>query len=357
MQGQQPGLRSVKCFRLFPTSRPPFGKQMAGRSYSDEAYRYSFNGKENDKDFGNQHLIQDYGFRLYNPEIGKFLSVDPLAPDYPWYTPYQFAGNTPIQAIDLDGAEPEPYGYSRVVSNNDAREKYVNKYGTAEEKLKLERDKNVALMVSSGIMMSGSIFTLTRTAVIAFAKGAGSEAVVQIGTNTLTNKPWYDFDYGDIIVNGGISTATSGMGDYSLIKVGKEVAGELLKASTDIKYTDDQVSFEFAGLQKDLGEATIDFQFGIAGGMFGKLPEWGFKMDAQKVLKVLGGQLSKLKGKLSILKEAKPNYKEVQAEIDAIEKQIEVVKKKAEEGNGTVIGIIFGIIGGTSADGAKEKNK
>jgi hypothetical protein len=32
--------------------------------------------------------------------------VDPLAPDYPWYTPYQYAGNTPIQAIDLDGLEP-----------------------------------------------------------------------------------------------------------------------------------------------------------------------------------------------------------------------------------------------------------
>jgi predicted nuclease of predicted toxin-antitoxin system len=34
------------------------------------------------------------------------LSVDPLTKDYPWYTPYQFAGNTPIQAIDLDGLEP-----------------------------------------------------------------------------------------------------------------------------------------------------------------------------------------------------------------------------------------------------------
>ena len=56
------------------------------------------------RNMGNQ-LIQDYGFRLYNPAIGKFLSVDPLAPDYPWYTPYQFAGNKPINSIDLDGLE------------------------------------------------------------------------------------------------------------------------------------------------------------------------------------------------------------------------------------------------------------
>ena len=67
-------------------------------------YRYGFNGKENDSDFGNQ-LIQDYGFRLYNPAIAKFLSVDPLSPEYPELTPYQFASNRVIDGIDLDGLE------------------------------------------------------------------------------------------------------------------------------------------------------------------------------------------------------------------------------------------------------------
>jgi hypothetical protein len=33
------------------------------------------------------------------------LSVDPLSDDYPWYTPYQFAGNKPIISIDIDGLE------------------------------------------------------------------------------------------------------------------------------------------------------------------------------------------------------------------------------------------------------------
>jgi RHS repeat-associated protein len=65
-------------------------------------YRYGYNGKEQDKDFANNY---DYGFRIYNAGIGKFLSVDPLTGSYPWYTPYQFAGNKPIQAIDLDGLE------------------------------------------------------------------------------------------------------------------------------------------------------------------------------------------------------------------------------------------------------------
>ena len=82
----------------------PFGSTQEGRGASSTDYRFGFNGKENDGEWGTS-LVQDYGFRLYNLGIGRFLSVDPLAPEYPWYTPYQFAGNKPIQAIDLDGLE------------------------------------------------------------------------------------------------------------------------------------------------------------------------------------------------------------------------------------------------------------
>jgi RHS repeat-associated protein len=79
---------------------------MPVRQYvNGEGYRYGFNGKENDnevKGVGNQ---QDYGMRIYDPRLGKFLSVDPLTKEYPELSPYQFASNTPIQAIDLDGLE------------------------------------------------------------------------------------------------------------------------------------------------------------------------------------------------------------------------------------------------------------
>jgi|GEM_PF-5700056 len=43
--------------------------------------------------------------RIYDPKVGRFLSMDPITSDYPWYTPYQFAGNKPIIAADLDGLE------------------------------------------------------------------------------------------------------------------------------------------------------------------------------------------------------------------------------------------------------------
>jgi RHS repeat-associated protein len=84
--------------------------EMPGRKYNPQGYRYGFNGKENDRsgEWG-LGLVQDYGFRLYNPGLGRFLSVDPLTESYPELTPYQFASNTPIWAIDLDGLEARIY--------------------------------------------------------------------------------------------------------------------------------------------------------------------------------------------------------------------------------------------------------
>lgn len=82
-----------------------FGSPLVGRQANANTYRYGFNGKEND----NETSTQDYGMRIYNPRLGRFLSVDPLTAKFSMLTPYQFASNTPIQAIDLDGLEAVKY--------------------------------------------------------------------------------------------------------------------------------------------------------------------------------------------------------------------------------------------------------
>jgi len=84
----------------------PFGFAMEARRFSSDKYRYGFNGKEKDTEgMGGGGSTYDYGFRIYNAQIAKFLSVDPLTKKYPMLTTYQFASNTPIMAIDLDGLE------------------------------------------------------------------------------------------------------------------------------------------------------------------------------------------------------------------------------------------------------------
>jgi len=86
----------------------PFGMVMPGRNWTAgtaEGYGFGFNGKLKDNDISGNGNIYDYGARIYNPRIGKFLSVDPMIYTYPMLTPFQFASNSPISGVDLDGLE------------------------------------------------------------------------------------------------------------------------------------------------------------------------------------------------------------------------------------------------------------
>jgi len=80
---------------------------MPGRKYKAGSglYRYGFNGKENDNEVKGDGNEQDYGMRIYEPRIGRFLSEDPITKNYPELTPYQFASNRPVDGIDEDGLE------------------------------------------------------------------------------------------------------------------------------------------------------------------------------------------------------------------------------------------------------------
>ena len=82
----------------------PFGttSYRSGRNATEISLkRYRYVGKERDDETG----IYYYGARYYAVWLARFISVDPLKDDYPYYTPYQYAGNKPITFIDLDGAE------------------------------------------------------------------------------------------------------------------------------------------------------------------------------------------------------------------------------------------------------------
>jgi hypothetical protein len=60
--------------------------------------------------------------------------VDPLTSSYPYYTPYQFAGNSPIANIDLDGGEPKPLtsgtGEGQTTQTSEKRNQSVGMVGT-----------------------------------------------------------------------------------------------------------------------------------------------------------------------------------------------------------------------------------
>jgi len=61
----------------------PFGAPMPGRQFNSGSYRYGFNGKENDNEVKGNGNQQDYGMRIYDNRLGRFLSEDPLTKSYP----------------------------------------------------------------------------------------------------------------------------------------------------------------------------------------------------------------------------------------------------------------------------------
>ena len=75
---------------------------------SMDKYRFGFNGKGKDNEIAGLGNWQDYGFREYDARIVRFNTTDPLRQKFPMLTPYQFASNSPIQNIDLDGLEGTP---------------------------------------------------------------------------------------------------------------------------------------------------------------------------------------------------------------------------------------------------------
>lgn len=49
-----------------------------------------------------------YGARYYNPQTSVWLSVDLLAHEFPWQSPYAFTDNNPVNLVDPDGRSASP---------------------------------------------------------------------------------------------------------------------------------------------------------------------------------------------------------------------------------------------------------
>ena len=79
-----------------------FGWEIPGRHVDLPNSRYTFNGKELDREWDRM----DFEARPYNRKTGRFEGGDPLANEFAAVSSYSFAANSPIWLIDFNGFVP-----------------------------------------------------------------------------------------------------------------------------------------------------------------------------------------------------------------------------------------------------------
>ena len=133
----------------------PFGSLQPGRTYNEPntgRYRYGFNGKETDNDVKGEGNQVDYGARIYDPRVGRFYSVDPLIHQYAYYSPYLFAGNSPILNLDVDGMSSNPSQPNTSSNPNDLHARAAAMIKSLEsQRRRIQRDIKTAEKVLGAV--------------------------------------------------------------------------------------------------------------------------------------------------------------------------------------------------------------
>jgi len=81
----------------------PFGLQMPGRSMTTgNSAKEKFTSHELDDEVDLYYMVA----RRYAPEFGRFLSVDPLADEFPGWSSYNYTLYDPVRFVDPDGRNP-----------------------------------------------------------------------------------------------------------------------------------------------------------------------------------------------------------------------------------------------------------
>lgn len=83
----------------------PFGMIQPGRQMGSAGYRFGFQCMEQDAEIKGDSNSYTTEFRLYDPRIGRWLSVDPLKAKYPGVSPYVAFVNTPTNSLDPLGLD------------------------------------------------------------------------------------------------------------------------------------------------------------------------------------------------------------------------------------------------------------
>jgi RHS repeat-associated protein len=152
----------------------PFGSLLPGRNYSSDSYRFGFGGMPKDDELhGATGTSYDFGARLLDPRIGRWMSVDPAFSQQPGVSPYQSFLNSPLQYVDPEG---ETEFHFTIIRNKDTGktttvlkvtpDRYIQKYSRTESFLGMsvvKRQVYDVVIKEEIVIENGTVQSKTKT--------------------------------------------------------------------------------------------------------------------------------------------------------------------------------------------------
>lgn len=191
-----------------------YGKRLASSVTSPVggvANRYRFGGKEEQSPVGLGWL--DFGARMYDADLARWTTPDPLAEKYPGISPYAYCNTNPVNFVDPDGELP-------LFSNF------------------------VGAFVSAGVEY-------------------GSQVIGNIVSSGFSADAFTDVDLFDVGVAFGEGFITSGTNVVRKVVVKSAIglAGEVARNALDVQFKDGEVQ---TPVLNSFGEVLTDTAIGVA---------------------------------------------------------------------------------------------
>ncbi len=232
----------------------PFGLEHQGYNYNEnasqmESYRYGFQGQENQFETG----WNSFKWRNNIPELGRWMTFDPLAEKMTRYSPYSFAYNNPLRFIDPDGRESEDI----IIRGKDKKEWRIITAGDDKViNVPVNLNKNRTLDIGAkDVDVNRFAVGYTVQADVGGGLVSGANAGLEMSVVQFTDKTYGGYNY---VYAGGHTGASLGVQEGASASVG---------ASVFVAYNNNNTSINpssFEGKTVSVG-GSFDFK-AIAGG-------------------------------------------------------------------------------------------